>query len=212
MEKLFEQQATLILFLGFFVPGFLMIRIYDLLVPTERRDFSKSVFDAVAYSAVNFVAFSPLVSWMNAGSHPPPLVYGFVSLVIFILAPIGWPVLLFSIRKAEWFSKRFSHPILRPWDYFFSKREPCWVIVHLKDQKVGGFYGKDSFASSDPAEPQLYLEEVWALDKECRFTHRIDQSKGMIFFAKDIVALEFFNPHKESTDIICRTTAAGKPT
>lgn len=57
MEKLFEQQATLILFLGFFVPGFLMIRIYDLLVPTERRDFSKSVFDAVAYSAVNFVAF-----------------------------------------------------------------------------------------------------------------------------------------------------------
>ncbi len=120
---------------------------------------------------------------------------GFATLVIFILAPIGWPALLFSIRKAAWFSKRFSHPILRPWDYFFSKREPCWVIVHLKDQKVGGYYGKGSFASSDPAEPQLCLEEVWGLDDQCRFTHRIKRSKGMIFFAKDILGYHLKTGH-----------------
>ncbi len=209
MDKLFEQSSTLILFLGFFVPGFLMIRVYDLLVPTERRDFSKSVFEAVAYSAVNYVALSPLLYWMEAAARPPFL-RGLAALVVFILAPIGWPILLFAVRKTRWFVKRFSHPILRPWDYYFSKCEPCWVVVHLKDRKIGGYFGADSFASSDPAEPQLYLEQGWALDDECRFSHKIQQSRGVILFAKDIVAVEFFSTEKEITEK-CQTTAAGKP-
>jgi len=72
MEKLFEQQATLALFLAFFVPGFLMIRVYDLLVPTERRDFSKSVFDAFrlysfAFDVVTAWGFEykTLLTWMK---------------------------------------------------------------------------------------------------------------------------------------------------
>jgi hypothetical protein len=47
MEKLFEQQARLALFLLVFVPGFLMIQVYDLLVPSPRRDFSKNLFEAI---------------------------------------------------------------------------------------------------------------------------------------------------------------------
>lgn len=210
MDKLFEQTSTLILFLGFFVPGFLMIRVYDLLVPTERRDFSKSVYDAVAYSAVNFVVFSPVLYWMGTASLSSFL-RGLALFSIFILAPIGWPLLLFRVRKARWFTKRLSHPTLRPWDYYFSKGEPCWVIVHLKDRKIGGYFGADSFASSDPAEPQLYLEQGWALDDECHFTHKLEQSKGLILFAKDIIAVEFFSTEKESTEKCQMTTAAGKP-
>ena len=53
MEKLFEKQETLLLFLLFFVPGFVSIKVYDLLVPGERRDFSKSFYEAIAYSALN---------------------------------------------------------------------------------------------------------------------------------------------------------------
>jgi hypothetical protein len=210
MDKLFEQTSTLILFLGFFVPGFLMIRVYDLLVPTERRDFSKGVYDAVAYSAVNFVVFSPALYWMSPAGLSPFL-RGLALFAVFILAPIGWPLLLFRVRKTRWFTQRLSHPTLRPWDYYFSKGEPCWVIVHLKDQKVGGYYGMGSFASSDPAEPQLYLEQVWALDNQCRFEHKIEQSKGMIFFAKDIVALEFFSPQKEIEEQ-CQTKTASQST
>lgn len=132
-------------------------------------------------------------------------------LFIFVLAPVGWPVLLFGIRGTRWFAKRFSHPILRPWDYYFSKCEPCWVVVHLKDRTIGDYFGADSFAPSDPAEPQLYLEQGWALDDQCRFTHKVEQSKGVILFAKDIVAVEFFSTEKESTEK-CQTIAAGQAT
>ena len=39
MEKLFEAQGTLALFLIFFIPGFITLKVYDLLVPGEARDF-----------------------------------------------------------------------------------------------------------------------------------------------------------------------------
>lgn len=60
MEKLFEG-STLSLFLIFFIPGFVSLKVYDLIVPGERRDFSKSAFDAIAYSALNFSVLLPLI-------------------------------------------------------------------------------------------------------------------------------------------------------
>lgn len=192
MEKLFEGQETLALFLIFFVPGFLMIKAYDLLVPSERRDFSKGVFEAVAYSAVNLAAFTPLIYLMRTGFFSP-FWYWVWATVVLIVGPVVWALLFFRVRRSKWLTRQFPHPILRPWDYVFGQRECYWVIVHLKDRKIGGLFGPDSFASSDPAEPQIYLEELWALDANERFLHKIERSKGIIFFAKDIVAVELFS-------------------
>jgi hypothetical protein len=56
---------TLALFLFFVVPGFLAIRVYDLIVPSERRDFGQSVIDVVTYSLLNLAVLRlyPLVLW-----------------------------------------------------------------------------------------------------------------------------------------------------
>src|SRR5690349_14367951 len=106
MEKLFEQQETLALFLLFFVPGFLMIQVYDLLVPSERRDFSKSIFEAVAYSAVNLGAFTPLIYLMRSG-FLPPLWYWICVTVILVVGPILWGILFYYARRSRWFGKYF---------------------------------------------------------------------------------------------------------
>jgi hypothetical protein len=68
-------------------------------------------------------------------------------------------------------------------------------------------FGSNSFASSDPAEPQIYLEEVWQLDEQERFIKKVDQSEGILFFAKDIVAVELFRYHKEE-EATCQTKTA----
>jgi hypothetical protein len=44
----------LTLFFLFFLPGFVSLKVYDLLVPGEMRDFSRAFFDALSYSALNF--------------------------------------------------------------------------------------------------------------------------------------------------------------
>jgi hypothetical protein len=121
MEKLFEQQATMAFFLLFFVPGFLMIQVYDLLVPSPRRDFSKSLFEAVAYSAVNFGVFSPLIYLMRSGFFAPFWYWVCVTMIL-VVAPVVWSVLFLCARKSKWFRKYFLHPILCPWDYVFAKR------------------------------------------------------------------------------------------
>ena len=44
---------TLTLFLFFVVPGFIAMKVYDLLVPAERRNFGEAIVDVVTYSIFN---------------------------------------------------------------------------------------------------------------------------------------------------------------
>jgi hypothetical protein len=48
------------------------------------------------------------------------------------------------------------------WDYFFSRGRCAWVIATFEDgSQITGFYGPDSFATSYPDPPQLYLEKTY---------------------------------------------------
>lgn len=67
-------------------------------------------------------------------------------------------------------------------------------MVTLKDgDKVAGKFGVDSFASSAPAEEQIYLEEEWVLNKDGGFDRPADQSAGVIILSSEIRSVEFYN-------------------
>ena len=59
----------------------------------------------------------------------------------------------------------------RAWDYTFSRNNGAWVRVYFKDPAEGtmpamiGKYGTQSWASQSPADPDLYLQEVWPADE-----------------------------------------------
>jgi hypothetical protein len=90
-------------------------------------------------------------------------------------------------------ARHLVHPIRKPWDYVFGKREPFWVIVHLHGgQRIGGRFDVESFASSDPADEQIYLEAVWVLDEQDRFLRPVDGSRGIIIMKEEIRAVELF--------------------
>ncbi len=83
--------------------------------------------------------------------------------------------------------------IPKAWDYHFGKEEPYWVLITLKDgKKIGGFLGTHSFASSFPAEEDLYIEELWVIDEEGKFKERIENSGGCLIRRNDINFIEFF--------------------
>lgn len=44
----------LILFIAFVVPGFVSLKVYELLLPRAPRDAPQQVVDAVAYSSINY--------------------------------------------------------------------------------------------------------------------------------------------------------------
>jgi len=53
-------------------------------------------------------------------------------------------------------------------------------------------FDTNSFASSYPAEEQIYIEEVWDLDEKGKFIKPIERSKGIIISEKEISSVEFF--------------------
>jgi len=185
----------LVLFLIFFIPGFISIKVYDLFIPRERRDFSKSLFEVMGYSALNFAALSWLIILIHSDnfySANKVIYFLFLFIIIFII-PIIWPLVFLKLSSWHPISKRIIHPILKPWDYVFGKRQCYWAIVHLMNgKKIGGRYDKNSFASSYPAEEQIYLEQVWHLDDKGAFIKPVERSGGIIILGKDISCLEFF--------------------
>ncbi len=193
MEKLFETQGTLALFLTFFIPGFITLKVYDLLVPGETRDFSKSLFDAVAYSSLNFVALLWLINIVRSGYLQPWLWYtGMFFLLIGM--PTIWPIVFFKIRQHRFVARHIATPNARAWDDVFSKRVPYWVIVHLRDQRrIGGLYGARSYTSHSPAPPEIYLEQLWQVDAQGGFSGSpVDSTGGVLIMGSEIQALEFF--------------------
>lgn len=189
------QIDKLVLFLIFFIPGFISIKVYDLLVPSERRDFSKALFDAIGYSCLNFAALFWLIILIHSGDFyvRHKTLYLMVLFFIVFVSPALWSFLF--VRFLSWrpFSKCGVNLIQKPWDFVFRSDESSWVIVHLADgRKLGGRFDTDSFASSYPSEEQIYLEEVWELDENGRFLKPIERSKGVIILGKEILAVEFF--------------------
>jgi hypothetical protein len=171
------------------------MKVYDLMVPGEPRDVSKSVFEAISYSTLNFAVMFWLIALIQTGDfyHRHFILYSLSVAVIMVIVPACWPVVFLGLSTWRPIAKHFVHPIRKPWGYVFGKHDPFWIIVHLQSgQKIGGRYDTESFASSDPADEQIYLEEVWVLDERGRFLNRVERSRGIIIMKDQIRAVEFF--------------------
>ena len=186
----------LLLFIAFVIPGFVSLKIYELLVPNATKDSDKQLIDAVAYSSVNYA----LLLWPIyeierhhiRESHPTAYILFYV-LVLFV-APIFWTCVMKKLRTTEYFQRAMPHPTAKPWDYVFGQRKPYWIIVTLKDGKrFAGRYDSASFASSAPAPEQLYLEETWVLNDDGGFERRRSDTAGILVLSSEIIAVEFFN-------------------
>lgn len=195
MEEL--TSSNLALFVALVVPGFVSMRVFALLQPTERFTLKESLLDSSAFGVANFA----LMSWAIAWLRDPQFVrdealasYGLVVTVLFV-APALWAVLTFAALKA--LSKRgvILARARTSWDHFFRPGKSCWVIVHLKDgRRIGGLYGPDSYASLYPSSGHLYLQELWTLDESGRFSARVPDSRGLILRPDDYHFVELFEP------------------
>lgn len=186
----------LIIFLAFVIPGFVSLKTYELLSPGEYKDSSKQIVDAIAYSCINYaILFIPIrIIEKGTLSEKYPSTYMLFYLVVVFIAPIGWVFIWKFFRTRKIFQKIAPHPTQKPWDYVFSKRNPYWIKVTLKDgTKIAGRYSDNSFASSSPSDEQIYLEESWLLNEKSGFDRAKKRTAGVIIFSDDISYVELFN-------------------
>ncbi|CAI8877540.1 DUF6338 family protein [Pseudomonas brassicacearum] len=186
----------LFLFIAFVVPGFISLKTYALLQPTQVKDTSQQLIDAVAYSSINYaLLMGPiyLVEHLNLRSSYPTL-YVLFYFIVLLVAPIAWAWVFLWLRKTQFLQRSIAHPTGKPWDFVFGQRIRYWVIATLSDgRQVAGRFDSKSFASSSPAAEQIYLEEAWVLSEGGGFERVRSDSAGIIILAKEIATLELFH-------------------
>lgn len=205
----------LLIFLAF--PGFISIKVYEMFLPTslESKDFSKSLFDAFAYGFFNFIIFFPIFDFVYKISNPKSIenllefnIQNFFIYILFILCfvliPALIPVFFLWLRSVtlgyfQDFNTITSGLRKKPWDYIFSRKDPFWVIVCLKDGTfVGGIYDIKSRSTHHPIPEQIYIEEVYIINNDGSFGNRTENTDGIIIFGSEIKYIEF---KKEVTNV-----------
>jgi hypothetical protein len=83
--------------------------------------------------------------------------------------------------------------VVEAWSWQFSRREPAYVRVRLKDGRtVLGYYGPRSFASFDAAHGDLYLEQQYRKGDGKIFGPPFGATSGVWISGTEIVTIEFF--------------------
>jgi hypothetical protein len=184
------------LFIAFVIPGFISIKCYQLLFPGTERPTADQIIDAIAYSSINYaILFVPIILVENSGIKASHIYiyYAFYVIVLFI-APILWVVAWKYLRTHDLFQRNAPHPTAKPWDYVFAQRKQFWLKIILKDGTIiAGRYGPKSFASSAPAEEQIYLEESWIINENGGFLREKKNTAGVMVLSREIAYIEFRN-------------------
>ncbi len=189
-------EFDIIKFIIFIIPGFISMKIWCLIVANDSKKIAENVLEVISYSCFNYAALSWLILIINKNFewftlHTFWLII-FILLILLIF-PILWPILLYKIRTTTFFKNHFMHPIPKPWDYFFSKKEGCFILIHLNNgAKIGGLFSSDSYASSFPNKEDLFIEQVWEINDKGEFIKEIEGTRGLWVSNSCFEYLEFF--------------------
>ena len=90
----------------------------------------------------------------------------------------------------HWFKLHPVHVVPSAWDYKFGRMEGEWVLITLKnDVKFAGFCGVSSFASTDRTERDVYIEQVYDVDADDKWT---PTQKRLLICSGEIRTIEFW--------------------
>ncbi len=191
--------GTAVLFTAaFLMPGFVWSAVLSMFLTRKAKQADNRFLEFFTLSCINnsiwfalFVYFalqhyftsSPLAAsvWVFVALFVSPLLLGIIS------AKTAQTDLLARLLRRLGF--RTVHYIKSAWDWHFSRQQPLWAVVTLKDGSVVyGYYGSDSFAGDDPRD--IYLEKVYKPEENGFGT--TEDNYGAVIMADQISVVEFF--------------------
>lgn len=185
----------------FFIPGFITYSILSLFLGRYRspidismkKYFVLSIYNLLLWAIYISIVSGDLSDLFACNTHDSmlyarifilPALFGLILGILFILH--------FVVGYFNKIGVNILHPIPTSWDYVFANIDNSRLLVTLADgSTVYGYFGPNSFASSDPKEKDLYLEIVFKEDKEGGF--KVDENHlGMLIKGSEISIIEFW--------------------
>lgn len=190
------------LILIFIVPGLVALSVRSKFITGRSPSPTENIFTFVVLSLV-YYALSVFFIEKVFTIQEPWLARALAWILLLLIGPAIFGFLLGVAAQKEWgawFANRIGlsvvHVIPAAWDWRFSRiaRPGMFIMVTLTSgERVGGLFGKDSFASSDIKERDLYIEEEYTVTEEGAWLVRPEKI-GVLISAKEIRYIEFWNP------------------
>lgn len=192
---------TIFYTLSFIVPGFISDSVLASIVPRRAEGKDTLFLRYFTLSCLNYalwvwlIYLLPRLEFFNI--HP--LFSALSWLIIIFVSPLILGLILGKQSRKGWVSGLLNqiginpiHPIPTAWDFSFYDTHSLWVLVTLKDgSQVGGFFGVDSFASSDQNERDLYIQKIYRVMDEGPW-QEIPNNKGILIKGNEIRNIEFW--------------------
>jgi hypothetical protein len=169
-------------------------------MPARALEWTNAVVQGLFYSAVNFALSLPVLGILVFGYDPlqHPGRYLTAALLVFLVGPVLWPFVLVRIFKSKAVAQKIQIPYPTAWDYFFDRREPAFLLVHLTDGSlIGGYWGGESYAGSFPNDGDVYIQAVYRVSDDGSFGEQVAGTRGVLLRKEQYSFIEIFDVPEE---------------
>ncbi len=192
MELPSIQSAYLIL--SFLAPGLIILSIRSQFVTGRKPPYSEAV---LYYFITSIIYYAIALPFMDLTQHVAGWrQVGWVVVIVIFPALIG---LFLGVNSQRGWLRRLMrssglnpvHEMPTAWDWKFGQQRDLWILVTLKDGiKFAGFFGAQSFVSSNPLERDMYIQ--WVYDRDEDDNWQIKSEKGVYIPHSEIKTVEMW--------------------
>lgn len=210
--QLINDNSTVFLFVVLVVPGFIIVFVRSQFkagrVPSYPAGFLSYLATSTVYWAFLIFLIVPIVEfvapvirshglwWESFTYFTNPIKY-FGTFILIVLLPAIIGICFGYNWKKNWIRGFLTklrlnpvHPTPSAWDWTFEALGEQFVLVALRDgTHIGGLMGSDSFVSSDPAERDIYIQQIYDIDEPDNWK---PMDHGVLIAGGEISSIEFW--------------------
>ena len=190
--------------ISFLVPGFVMNSVISAFQPQKELEEKSTLLKYLTLSSINYSLCSWLIFLISQKQFIDqyPKWAAFFWFAIVFVSPVMIGTLIGISKQREWTRRLLQkigivtiHSLTSAWDYIFSRTEPGWILVTLKDgSTIGGWFGSESFAASKTDGKDLYIQEIYRISDGT--WQKLERKSGIWIDAEQIKHTEFIEDLK----------------
>lgn len=180
------------------MPGFVWSAVLSMFLPRKAKQADNRFLEFFTLSCINNSIWFALFLYFALRDYftRHPLTASVSVFVALFVSPLLLGVISARMAQTDLIGRlvrrlgfRTVNYMKTAWDWHFSRQQPQWAVVTLKDGSVVyGYFGTNSFAGDDPRD--IYLEKVYKSEENGFGTS--EDNYGALIMADQISVVEFF--------------------
>jgi hypothetical protein len=192
----------------FLLPGFFMRNIAASINPARKTSDGLAFLHCLMYSVINLAVWSwayNLANGLRKAQALPDWVFWMILTAITLTGAVILSLAIGAITQRRfivWLANKLRLNAIDPadtaWDWLFAKCRGFQLVVTLKDDtEFCGWYGPNSFTSSETGDRDIYIEYTYTKGPDGTYRH--DPASKGVYIPKD--SIKYIELKKERDEV-----------